>query len=93
MKRKLFFLLPDTNTAHAMMDQLLLARIEERNIRFLAKPETPLGDLPEATVAEKTDTLHGVGVGALIGGISGALGGLLVVLMPSLFSVPSGSGQ
>ncbi|MFZ2541648.1 MAG: hypothetical protein WAW75_07730 [Gallionella sp.] len=93
MKRKLFFMLPNMETAHSMMDQMLLARIEERNIRFLAKPEMPLEGLPEANVMEKTDSLHGIGVGAAIGGVSGALGGLLVVAMPALFSVPSGSGQ
>ena len=50
MKRKLYFMLPDIKTAHQMMDQMLLARIEDRNIHFLAKPEISLGDLPEASV-------------------------------------------
>ena len=92
MRRKLYFMLPDIKTAHQMMDQMLLARIEERYIHFLARPDMPLEGLPEANVIEKTDSLHGVGVGAMIGGVSGALGGALVVAFPSLVTIPSDSG-
>ena len=88
MKRKLYFMLPDIKIAHQMMDQLLLARIEERNIHFLAKPEIPLGGLPEATVIEKTESLHGIGVGALIGAVMGMLGGILVVVFPFIVVNP-----
>ena len=93
MKRKLYFLLPDMKTAHRMMDQMLLARIEERCIHFLARPDISLEGLPEANVIEKTDSLHGVGVGAVIGGVSGVLGGMLVVAFPSIVAIPSESGQ
>lgn len=92
MRRKLYFMLPNIKVAHEMMDRLLLARIEERYIRFIAKPDISLGDLPEASVSEKSDTLHGAGVGAMIGGVSGALGGALVVAFPSLVSIPTESG-
>ncbi|MDO8414224.1 MAG: hypothetical protein Q7S51_10605 [Gallionellaceae bacterium] len=88
MKRKLYFMLPDIKVAHRMMDQLLLARIEGRNIHFLAKPEIPLGDLPEATVIEKTDSLHGIGVGAVIGAVIGMLGGVLVIEFPNMVINP-----
>lgn len=88
MKRKLYFMLPDLKVAHQMMDQLLLARIDERSIHFLAKPEIPLGDLPEATVIEKTDSLHGIGVGAVIGAVTGILGGILVIAFPYLVVNP-----
>lgn len=93
MRRKLYFMLPDIKTAHHMMDQMLLARIEERYIHFLAKPDMPLEGLPEANIIEKTDSLHGVGVGAVIGGVSGALGGLLVVAFPSLVALPTTNGR
>ena len=93
MKRKLYFLLPDINKAHYMMDQMLLARIEDRCIHFLARQDMSLEGLPEANVIEKTDSLHGISIGAVIDGVSGALSGLLVVMFPSLVAVPSGSGQ
>lgn len=93
MKRKLFFLLPDIKTAHSMMDQMLLSRVEERNVRFLAKPDVSLEGLPEANVIEKTDSLHGIGVGAMIGGVCGVLGGLLIVAFPWIVSIPTGGEQ
>lgn len=88
MRRKLYFMLPNIKTAHQMMDKMLLARIEERHIHFLAKSDISLTGLPEANVLEKTDSLHGVGSGAMIGGISGIMGGLLVVAFPSLVAIP-----
>lgn len=93
MRRKLYFMLPDVKTAHQMMDQLLLARIEEQHVHFLARPSISLENLPEASVFEKTDSLHGIGVGAMIGGVSGVLGGALVVAFPSIVSIPSDSGS
>ena len=91
MRRKLYFMIPNIKTAHQMMDQMLLARIEERYIHFLAKSDMPLEGLPEANVIEKTDSLHGVGVGAMIGGVSGAFGGALVVAFPALIAIPTDS--
>ncbi len=90
MKRKLYFMLPNIKTAQQMMDQLLLARIEEQSIHFLAKPEISLEGLPEANVIEKTDSLHGVGLGAIVGGVIGVTGGVIVVAYPSLVSIPTG---
>lgn len=93
MRRKLYFMLPNIKTARQMMDELLLARIEERHIHFLAKPDISLTGLPEANVLEKTDSLYGVGVGAMIGGVSGVMGGLLVAVFPSLVAIPVGGGR
>ena len=36
MRRRLLFVLPDLTCARRMMDDLLLARIEERHIHFIA---------------------------------------------------------
>jgi len=81
-RRRLYFLLPDIASASAMMNELLLARIEERRIHFLAKRGTLPPELPEATVAQKTDIVHGAQLGMVIGGVGGTIGGLLVVLFP-----------
>jgi hypothetical protein len=81
-RRRLYFLLPDIESARGMLNEMLLARIEERRIRFLAKRGTLPADLPEATVMQKTDIVHGAQLGIVIGGIAGTLGGLLVVLFP-----------
>ncbi len=81
-RRRLYFLLPDIESARGMLDEMLLARIEERRIHFLAKRGTLPDGLPEATVLQKTDIVHGAQLGIVIGGVAGTLGGLLVVWFP-----------
>jgi len=82
MRRRLYFLLPDVKSAREMFKDLLLARIEERRVHFLAKEGVSLGDLPEATMLQKSDAVHGLGVGLIAGGATGALAGLVVLLFP-----------
>lgn len=82
MRRRLYFLLPGASTAREMLDAMLLARIEERHIRFLTRRDTLPPELPEATVFQKTDIVHGAEMGMTIGGVAGVLGGILVVLFP-----------
>ncbi len=76
MNRRLYFLLPDVTSAHEMMHDVLLARINDKRIHFIARPGMSLGDLPEATVSERTELLAegweiGVGLGAFLGLIAG----------------------
>jgi hypothetical protein len=79
MRRRLYYLLPDAGSARRIMDDLLLARIEERHIHFLARPGTPMEGLHEANVLQKTDLVHGAQQGALIGAALGCAAGLLLV--------------
>lgn len=82
MRRRLYFMLPDMASAREMMNEMLLARIEESHIHFLAKRGTVPDDLPEANVLQKTDIVHGAIMGMVIGGIAGVIGGTLVWLFP-----------
>ncbi|MBX9812831.1 MAG: DUF1269 domain-containing protein [Burkholderiales bacterium] len=82
MRRRLYFMLPDSDSARQMLDEMLLARIEVRHIHFLARRGTLPPELPEATVLQKTDIVHGAQLGVVIGGVAGILGGLLVILFP-----------
>ena len=82
MRRRLYFTLPDTASARAMLDEMLLARIEIKHIHFLGRRGTLPDDLPEANVLQKTDVVHGAQLGMVIGGVAGILGGLLLVLFP-----------
>ncbi len=82
MRRRLYFLLPDVKRAREMFKDLLLARIEERHIHFLAKEGASLADLPEATLLQKSDAIHGLGVGLIVGGATGAAAGVAVLLFP-----------
>jgi len=82
MRRRLYFLLPNLGSARNVVEGLLLARIETRYIHVLAKRGVDLGDLPMASVFQKTDVVHGAQIGALIGAGLGALTGLLLVAFP-----------
>jgi hypothetical protein len=75
-------MLPDMGSARAMLDELLLARIEEKYMHFYAKEGTLLSDMPEANFFQKTDLIHGAEVGMVIGGLAGLLAGALLLLFP-----------
>jgi hypothetical protein len=76
MNLKLNFLLPDIKSANRASESLLLAKVDNKNICFLAKPGTDIGDLLPASTFEKTNIIN-VGVrGIFIGATIGLLIGL-----------------
>jgi uncharacterized membrane protein YeaQ/YmgE (transglycosylase-associated protein family) len=83
MRKRLYFMLPDEQSARGMLNELLLARVEERHIHFLAKRGTLPPDLPEASVLQKTDIVHGAELGLVVGGVAGTLAGVLMVILPA----------
>lgn len=80
--RRLYFVLPDVQSARQMLDEMLLARIEERHIHFLAKRGLLPPDLPEASPLQKTDAIHGAWTGIVVGGACGVLAGVVLFLYP-----------
>lgn len=82
MNRRLYFMLPDARSAHVMMDEMLLARVNANRIHFLARPGMNLGDLPVASVSERTDILAGWEIGSGLGALLGLAAGLLAVWIP-----------
>jgi len=82
MRRRLYFVLPDVESARRTADDLLLARVEDRYMRFLASRGTSLDPLHEAGYLDKTDMVHGAAVGLALGAIIGALVGVMVVAYP-----------
>jgi len=82
MRQRLYFMLPDVPQARIMLDELLLARIEERHIHFIAKDNQLLPDMPGANVFQRTDFLHGIELGAVIGGVSGVIAGSMLLIFP-----------
>ena len=82
MRRRLYFVLPDVANTQQTMNDLLLARIEARHIHCLARRGTPLGDLHEANVLQKTDIVHGAELGLILGGVGGAALGIIMVFSP-----------
>jgi hypothetical protein len=82
MGRRLYFLLPDVESGRRTANDLLLARIDDRHMRFLARRGTDLGELHEAGYLVKTDLLHGAGVGMALGALGGAALGVMMLFYP-----------
>lgn len=82
MRRRLYFLLPDVDSARGMLNEMLLARIEVKHIRFLGRRGQLPADLPEANFLQKTDIVHGAQLGLGVGGVTGILFGVLLVWFP-----------
>lgn len=73
MKRRLYFLIPDVTSAKSVHNDLLLERIEERNMHVLARDDISLKGLPEASLLEKSDFIHGLQLGFVLGGFTGII--------------------
>jgi hypothetical protein len=82
MRRRLYFLLPDIKTAKAVFNKLLLARIEQQHVFFLAREGMSLSDLPEATMLQKSDEIRGLAQGLVVGGATGAVAGVVAMMFP-----------
>jgi hypothetical protein len=77
-------MVPDVESAKSIVDELLLARIEERRIHIAAKDHHELqkAHLPEANLLQETDFIPAVERGLAVGGATGILGGLVAITFP-----------
>ena len=82
MRRRLYFLLPDVPSAQRTADDLLLARVDDRHMHFLARRGVDLGELHECGYAIKTDLARGAAIGLVLGALGGALVGAFIVGAP-----------
>ena len=82
MRRRLYFLLPNVARARQVVDELLLARIDDHHIHVVAKEGTALGDLPQAGLLQRSDFFHGMEIGLSVGGATGILAGLVAIAFP-----------
>lgn len=77
MRHRIYWLLPNLTSARHVMDDLLLARIEHRNLHFLAREDVDLGGLHEASALQSSDLVSsaqwGLGIGASLGAAAGAI--------------------
>ena len=78
MRRRLYWLAPDIESARRISDDLLLAKVEDRHMHFMARRGTDLGSLHEASVFQTSDVRHAAIVGILLGGLLGAVAGWLL---------------
>ena len=82
MRRRLYFVLPNIASAKQIVNDLLLARIEERHMHFLAKDGVSLEGLHEASILQTSDIVHGAESGLVVGGVAGVVAGVAVMMFP-----------
>ena len=63
MRRRIYWLLPDLGSAQRTMDDLLLARIEERHIHFVAREGIDMSGLHAANVLQTSDVIRAAEAG------------------------------
>jgi hypothetical protein len=82
--RRLYFLIPSIDSAKTIVDELLLARVEERHIHIAAADHHALveANLPEAGLLQESDFVPAVERGLAIGGATGILAGIAAVTIP-----------
>lgn len=80
--RRLYFMLPDLDTARIVVDELLVKRVDDHHIHVVAKEGTPMGDLPEANLLQKSDFIPAMERGLAVGGITGVIAGIAAVTFP-----------
>jgi len=80
--RRLYFLMPDITTTHSLVEELLLSHVEERYIHVIAKEGTPMEDLPEASLFQKSDFVPAIERGLTLGAATGVICGLVAMALP-----------
>ena len=90
--RRLYFLIPDVDSAKTIVDELLLARVEERHMHIAATDHHALteANLPEANLLQESDFIPAVERGLAIGGATGILAGIAAVALPGVGLVLGG---
>jgi len=85
MRRRIYWLLPDLASARRTMDDLLLARISEQHIHFVARDGQDMTGLHAANLLQSSDVIRAAQAGLIIGGAVGALLGVIVALFYPIF--------
>ncbi len=75
--RRIYFLAPNIEITHKIVEELQSEGIADHHIHILAKRDTPLEGLHEAGVSIKTDFIPAVERGMALGGTTGLLAGLI----------------
>ncbi|MBA3598472.1 MAG: DUF1269 domain-containing protein [Methylibium sp.] len=80
MRRRIYWLLPDLASARRTMNDLLLARISESHIHFVARENADMSGLHAANLLQTSDVLRSAQAGLVIGGLTGATVGVLAAM-------------
>ena len=89
MHSRIYWLLPDVESARRTMDDLLLARIDYRRMHFVGREDSDMSGLHAANVLQTSDVVRSAEVGLIIGASVGALlGGFAAVFYPVVGNEP-----
>ncbi len=89
MRKRLCFLLPDIDGTRNLVNELLIASIDDYHIHVIAKDDINLGDLPEASINLKPNFIHSMETGMLIGGLLGLLSAIIFIYTLQFNSIMS----
>jgi hypothetical protein len=89
MRHRLYYLLPDIESARRTRDDMLLNLIEIRHMHFMTGGAELPEDLPEANVLQKTDLVRGAEAGMLVGAALGMALGAFIVSYFDIVSKPA----
>lgn len=89
MHSRIYWLLPDVESARLTMDDLLLERIDYRKIHFAAREGTDMSGLHAATLWQTSDVIRSAEMGLIVGaGVGALLGALAAVYYPIVGDEP-----
>ena len=88
MRKRIFWLLPDLASARRTMDDLLLARVENSHIHFVARDGADMTGLHEANLFQTSDIIHAAEMGLMVGGGVGVVAGAVVAMFPIVSDTP-----
>ena len=89
MRKRIYWMLPDLDSARRCMDDLLLARIAAPQIHFMAREGADMNGLAVASVLQTSDLVEAAETGLLVGAGLGAAAGVLAAYSLES-SVPAG---
>ena len=81
---RLIVLLPDVESATTVSHELLAHHVPEKHIHVIAREGTPMGDLHEAGLAERSDLGPALKRGLGVGAATGLLAGLAALAFPGI---------
>lgn len=89
MRKRIYWLLPDLGSAKKTMDELLLARIGDQHIHFVAAEGADMTGLHAANILQTSDLIEAAQTGLLIGAGLGAAGGVVAAYVLASAAAPA----
>jgi hypothetical protein len=89
MLRRIYWMLPDVESARRTMNDLLLARVDYRQIHFVAREGSDMTGLHAASLWQTSDVVRSAEMGLIVGaGVGALLGALVAVHYPIVGDQP-----